>query len=1051
MDSFNLVAMIRIAWLSILFLFACLTSNGQASLRIYSDIPGGEIYDILPTDEGYVWVLTPSGLFHFDGYTYHQQILPDSANLGLNQKCTKIEPADSNSFWLYSIDIGLHHYNQKTGKIKSYLHVPGDSNTLSTNSVMFVKQIENELWVGLDRKGLNIIDLETDQIRKVSFYEDGLIAEYLARLNLIQDIVLEPNDSNIIWILAAKGIIKFNKTTKAYKIYHPFEDLSQFERDSFTQLWRDNDGSLWVGVWGAGMYHFYPETEQWENFLYQDVPKLNGSKNVVRQIEYKDEYALWICTNDLGLGTFDKRTQTFHFLPESPKDPRSKENVPCLDIKQDAKGNNWLRYHNRLGFMPKDKPLFPFVPMDTLITKPSRYFMITDAIYFKHQFLLASFHGDGVYIPKGDDQYEIIRPVNWPKDRDVRITKFLVHNDSLFAFAKGYFLHVDLEKRQLYPYPNLLEEGSYRRPFLTRNGEFYFGSRWKGLFKIDIHSGKYENIPINEHYKAFYTGDIEEDSRGRLWIAHDNGITLYSPTQQTSTQITLEDTVFNDIRFINTSDIARLPNQYYLVGSHKGGLAMIHEDSITHRAFHSLNHVLKDNSNKILSIEVDKDGIIWVLTSESLVLLNPNLTYKQSFHVSDGLLQSDQLWKIRMFDSDSVLLCSRFGALIVNKNHLLQPDSDAQLYVSQIKVMNEAMDTLTHSNLIENIDLNYDQNFLSFTISSIHFANPKKNQTRWKLEGIDPGWNHGEGTTQATYTALPPGEYDLIIEGANRLGEWSINQKRIHVSIRPPFWVTWWFRSAIVLLVVLFIFSLYQYRIRQIKKREKLKHEFEQALTEMEIKALRVQMNPHFLFNSLNSIKHFLIQGDIKSGVRYINKFSRLLRLILNQSQLNEISIEQELQFLKLYLEIESMRFDQSFTWKINTPSDLELNKFCIPPLSIQPFVENAIWHGLMHKEGVRLLTISISQTSDHIKISVEDNGIGREKAKSIKSKSATKEKSYGVDLSKQRLELSSLDQNNTSPLEIIDLTDSNGKPKGTLINITLLKKTMTHVESPNN
>ena len=208
--------------------------------------------------------------------------------------------------------------------------------------------------------------------------------------------------------------------------------------------------------------------------------------------------------------------------------------------------------------------------------------------------------------------------------------------------------------------------------------------------------------------------------------------------------------------------------------------------------------------------------------------------------------------------------------------------------------------------------------------------------------------------------------------------------------------------------------------------------------TELEMQALRAQMNPHFIFNSLNSINRFIMQDNRGQASQYLTKFSRLVRLILQNSQAELISLESELESLELYLDLEALRFDYHFAYKISVSHDLDISLSKVPPLIIQPYVENAIWHGLMHKEEKGQLDIELFQENDFIFIKITDNGIGRKKAAELTSKSATKHKSMGLRITADRIAVLSRSQTADSGVTINDLVNPDGTAAGTEVIIKI-------------
>jgi tetratricopeptide (TPR) repeat protein len=213
---------------------------------------------------------------------------------------------------------------------------------------------------------------------------------------------------------------------------------------------------------------------------------------------------------------------------------------------------------------------------------------------------------------------------------------------------------------------------------------------------------------------------------------------------------------------------------------------------------------------------------------------------------------------------------------------------------------------------------------------------------------------------------------------------------------------------------------------------ERSKAAFQQQATELEMQALRAQMNPHFIFNSLNSINRFILQNNKVQASEYLTKFSRLVRLILQNSQASLISLESELEALNLYLELEAVRFDHQFKYKITVDEDLDADMIKVPPLLIQPYAENAIWHGLMHKQEKGHLEIEFSQGDGLLLCKITDDGIGRKKAAELKSKSASMHKSMGMQITANRIAMLQQKKQLENYITINDLTLPDGSAGGT-------------------
>ncbi len=223
------------------------------------------------------------------------------------------------------------------------------------------------------------------------------------------------------------------------------------------------------------------------------------------------------------------------------------------------------------------------------------------------------------------------------------------------------------------------------------------------------------------------------------------------------------------------------------------------------------------------------------------------------------------------------------------------------------------------------------------------------------------------------------------------------------------------------------------------RRKEQQLAEMQQQKSELEMQALRAQMNPHFIFNSLNSINRFILQNNREQASEYLTKFSRLVRLILQNSQASLITLESELEALELYLELEALRFSNRFSYNISVSGDIDAEVIKVPPLIIQPYAENAIWHGLMHKESKGHLEIEIyRQDDDVLYCKISDDGVGRTKASELKSKSASTNKSMGMRITADRIKILNHRNEYESSVIINDLVAPDGSAAGTEVIIKI-------------
>ena len=242
--------------------------------------------------------------------------------------------------------------------------------------------------------------------------------------------------------------------------------------------------------------------------------------------------------------------------------------------------------------------------------------------------------------------------------------------------------------------------------------------------------------------------------------------------------------------------------------------------------------------------------------------------------------------------------------------------------------------------------------------------------------------------------------------------------------------------SNSILLVSLMtgLFSFIQ--IRSYNRRKRIS--FERQVSEVEMKALRSQMNPHFIFNALQSVNDFIQKKDMANASKFLIKFSKLMRSVLENSMHREVALEKELDSLELYMQLESTRLDNPFTYEIVVDENLDRNSILIPPLILQPFVENSIWHGLKNKREPGKINIEIREKNDAIICIIEDNGVGRDPASMMKQPVPEKRESLGMKLTRERLKILEKFNNFRSKLEITDLKDALNNPTGLRVELSL-------------
>ncbi|MEO6723277.1 MAG: histidine kinase, partial [Ferruginibacter sp.] len=327
----------------------------------------------------------------------------------------------------------------------------------------------------------------------------------------------------------------------------------------------------------------------------------------------------------------------------------------------------------------------------------------------------------------------------------------------------------------------------------------------------------------------------------------------------------------------------------------------------------------------------------------------------------------------------------------------------------------------------------HDENNISIEFSAVNFSNESDLDFAYQLSGLDTVWRTSDANRAAHFANLAPGDYIFKIKIANETGEWGRPDEVLLFTIKPVFWQTIWFPLSIFGLVILIIFLFVSKRIKTIRWEAGLKHK----LAETEMIALRSQMNPHFIFNCLNAIDNLIQTNQANKATTYLARFAKLIRSVLESSKSNVVPFHKDFDTLKLFLELEQFRCNNKFEYEIYAERELLEGDYKVPPLIVQPFVENAIHHGLLNKErGERKVIVKASLENNFIRYIVQDNGVGRAKALEIKNNNKPEHQSYGIQITTERIHLHN---RNGKPGDIVitDMMDED-KPGGTIVEIKL-------------
>jgi ligand-binding sensor domain-containing protein/two-component sensor histidine kinase len=992
-----------------------------------------------------VWIGTTNGLNRYDSKNikvYHHNP-NDSFSLPRETIISIVE--DKNGILWIGSDYGLIEFNPVSEKFKLHLHQPGNPNSLSDDHVPnpFIDS-KNNLWVGTG-EGLQLFDWKHKTF-------ETFLATHPDSMNINPSLgwtgnIVEDKEHNI-WLTGNNEILKFDAIRRSLKLF-------PYQNNPFSWIvncFIDHDGNFWLGHLSGGLTLFHPGNGQFEPINNIIFDRVNEYQNFT---EWRDPMGIyWLAiSSGKGLLLYNHSAKKTILVPtDAPAYLNSLLETSTTYIYVDNENMLWIGTNKGLRILDNADQIFHIktISQGTSL-KDSWKNVPIFTIYEEPNLKMATFlwsNGLGIYtkdwqpirfyshIPPSDTSQEARNIFGIYKD--FRGIYWISTDNGIIRF--------DIAKDQFKVYmPPNNEVKLTKGPWLMReiipfdSTSFYVRSRTWGIFKFDFikeqfveqlsHNDKDPTSLPSNYLRAF----IKDDENRLIIISVKEGIFIYNPQNYTyETYNHHPDASINEAIHNLYFDPGLSNNILWLNSAH--GLIKFDLQTKQFELFNSKNGLANEF---LISNEVDINGNIWVAHNAGISRFDKATRTFTNYNESNGLVFREFESNMRKTSDDNICIGDQDLLIYFNPDQLKANQNIPQVHINSVQVLNEpcnmTIDSITHK---KSLKLTFDQELITVDFSVLNFTHPNENRFFFRLDK-DTIWQQvNEGSVNLV--RLSPGHYVLHVTGSNDSGLMNPTGDSLYINILPPYYQTWWFRILLAIGLLLIFFVIRRRGINRIKRDEQLKTEFNKQLAQAETKALRSQMNPHFIFNSLNSINSFVMDQKHELASDYLIKFSKLIRLILDNSRSETITIEKELETLKLYVILESARYDNKFKCVYNIAEDINTNSIMIPPMLMQPFVENAIWHGLMQKEGEGTITIEIrKEDEEFLNISITDDGIGREKAAELKSKSAT-HKSHGLKVTSQRIEMMNKLNSTGAKVHIIDLKDEKGIAFGTKVELMI-------------
>ncbi len=1014
-------------------LFLCVLSGflsaQQYNFRSYSVADGlaqSQVFAICEDARGYLWLGTRGGgVSRFDGTEFRNYKTYDGL---VNDFVRTIATDKDGNVWI-GTDEGACIFN---GISFSEVKLPGRPHNIRAIHC----GADGRTWIGTEDTGLFVI--ENNLVTTYRERDPNRTSEVDILPSSWINCIYEDTDGSV-WVGTEMGAMHFKTdgTTQRYDRSNGLPGVG-----SIYSVARDGLGRLWFASYGSGLYQLQ-KNGKFTRFTQED----GLTNNTVHCLEVDRFGRLWIATAS-GVTRLDGDKVT-NFTEQQGLCSNA---MSC--ILEDSWGNMWfgtsggglcrLDGERFIHFNEKSGDMGPWVYTVLCDTLNHMWFATSnggvteyDGEYFTNYFDGAGFTSYKVRAMAQDTAGKL-----W----------FGTTGDGVYSLSNGSFTHYTRNDGLSLSIIQCLYVDSLNRTWIGTAGGYIsiYDPATDQIFKVGKDSGF--TVPKSDRVNC-----IAGDAQGNIWVATNAGVFLMdydTLSTRVKQHFTAADGLAgNFVRSITTDNYGNL----WFGGA--GGIT-----SYVGNEFMKYTVANKLASDNVYSLLADKTGHLWVGTEKgvdrALYDASGKITSVKHYGKGEGFTGIEVSLNAACLDSGTgVWFGTINGASVYHPENDFITETPPKIHITGIRLFFDPIEETQYGSrqggykwfpVPESLELPYEENHLRFEFTGIDLRNPEGVKFRWRLVGFETDWVPENSERQATYSNLQPGDFTFQVQAKNSDGYWS-DLQTFSFRITPPVYQTWPFRLAVGGGILLLLIIIFRWRLKTAQRRGKellSKVRLEKHVLELEQKALRLQMNPHFIFNALQSINGYIARNDSAEARKYLAKFGKLMRMTLENSRTSYTSIEQETELLYNYTALEAMSHANPFQTIIEIDERIQHESTFIPVMLVQPFVENAIIHGLKHKiEGGGILTIRFllagkadgeNGDQQYIICEVEDNGVGRKKAAEYEAGIKKDHKSAAMEITRERLEQMSEEGKPKSYMEIVDVVDANGESLGTKVIIRI-------------
>ena len=980
-------------------------------------LPDNGVLAITSDLQNQLWIGTANGLSRFDGNSFkNYQYNPLDTNSLPADRVTSLLCDHTGRIWIGTSGGGLAYYQPETDDF-----IRLSDSILESRVILLTQDQHKNVIVGYRAisdgpGGITMIDTAGNISNKLVGTED--FAGFKMK---VQYLIQDPHQTHVYW-LGGRSFFRWDSQTgEVSEFPHP-EMVPNYSVIYGLFPWTDS--TLMVGNFYAGWMEFNKNRLEWEESIHRTA--INNST-------MSADGEILFCGNQ-GLGRIhpgsNEVSYLFHFENNTGGLPKG---TNLYTVHEDNRKNVWIGTNKGIFCWNPQLSQFPTFEVNPTPSGPGNPVYVTSNETGSSVFRSLS----GIHIV--DDNFEEQKFIPHPgKEKD--LYWFDIDNqDQVWLFSRHRIYTLDASWQNIIEVPlsphqkAVLDSVRSYSAMVDSKDRIWIGTQNHGLIMLPYerdtlyhfrHDPNNPNSLCHDHYLF----EIEEDDDGMIWIATDKGFSVLNPE---NLQFIAQPELVNKLKdqIIHCLEPDGLGNMW--LGTRTQGLFRYDQKDQSWKQYTVASGLPFNGVNKMIL----KDSSLWLCTRRGLGKLNIHDFSIQNFDDRNGLVQNS-LYTSRISKSPAgqIVLNYPFSPYfnIFQEEQLAPSNTPPHVFIRQLNLLSQ--EPIKHLTVRpeSTFSLKAKDNYISIDFNGIHYLKQQSLELEYRLRGYDDTWLSAGNNRNAVFTNLPGGIYTFEVRGRIGLEKWSPTSN-LSIFIATPWYKTWWFRLLTVLAIAAIILLIVRWQIRRIR----LQGAIQQRLAETEMKALRAQINPHFIFNCLNSIKHFIIQKNVKEGVRHINGFSKLIRIVLNNSGERFITLQKELEALELYLQLEQMRFDQQFNFSVENELASVASELQVPPLLLQPYVENAIWHGIM-PVGKGTVKIKIWGEQEMIRIRIIDDGIGVAASKAQKAKTPTGRKSLGVQLNARRIDVLNQYYDLAATIEIAKaFPDNPGRP-GTQVDIQL-------------